>query len=262
MTSDWQRELKVLLNAVECAGEAINTIQKNGFAVLTKQNDEVLTQADLQANTVLKQTLLSAFPEDGWLSEESVDDETRLARRRVWIVDPIDGTKEFVKGIPEYAISVALVEEGKPCVAAVYNPATNELFHASIGGGTWLGDQRVYCNQKVPNRLTLLASRSEYARGEWDAFMQHDVKVIGSIAYKLALIAAGKADATFSLGPKNEWDIAAGALLVEEAGGVVTNQQRQPFCFNQKKSLVDGIVASSMGTSDALFQQIQHHRTR
>lgn len=258
----WQQEIEVLLNAVQSAGIAINAIQQAGFSVLTKQNDEVLTQADLQANTILKQALLGAFPDDGWLSEECIDDAHRLTRPRVWIVDPIDGTKEFVTGIPEYAISVALVEEGKPCVAAVYNPATREMFHASLGGGTWMGNARVSCRTSVSERCTLLASRSEYARGEWDAFLQqHEVKVIGSIAYKLALIAAGFADATFSLGPKNEWDIAAGVLLVEEAGGIVTNQQRKPFRFNQKNSLVDGIVAANLGTVDTLFDHIEQYRT-
>jgi myo-inositol-1(or 4)-monophosphatase len=241
-----QAELAVLLSAVRQAGEVILAVQRAGISIHRKMNNEILTQADLQANDVLKNALLGAFPDDGWLSEESVDDPSRLLCNRVWIVDPIDGTKEFVSGIPEYAISVALVLNGIPCLAAVYNPATNELFHAIKHGGAWQGNNRLHCSQNASARYSLLASRTEFERGHWDRFIDlHNVKVVGSIAYKLALVACGQADATFSLGFKSEWDIAAGILLVTEAGGLVTDQNGTPFLLNQKNVLVDGIVASA-----------------
>lgn len=240
-----EHEKNILLSAMREAGEAILALQSKGFTVTTKFNNELLTQADLLANKILRQRLTTAFPDIGWLSEESVDDMSRLSCERVWVVDPIDGTIEFASGLPEYGISVALVEHGVPILASVFNPATNELFYAIRGKGAWLGDKKIQCCEVEANtKLLLLASRSEYQRGEWSGYqLLHQVKQIGSIAYKLALIAAGKAHATFSLGPKNEWDIAAGVLLVKEAGGVVTDKFGNEIVFNQKKTLVAGIIA-------------------
>lgn len=240
------KSLDLLIAAVREAGEAIAAMRREGVTVSLKENQDVLTQADLLANQILKSRLQHAFPDDGWLSEESVDDAARLACRRVWVVDPIDGTREYIAGIPEYAVSAALVEDGVPLLACVFNPETNELFSAARGAGTQLNGKPVQCKQYRSQPLTLLASRSEFKRGEWDRFQHHDVKVIGSIAYKLALVAAGLADATFSLGPKSEWDIAAGVLLVNEARGTATDKASQPFIFNQQHILVNGIIAASV----------------
>ncbi len=249
-------ELQALQQAVLVAGAAVLQIQRSDITISRKSNRDIVTQADLLANDILKEQLLAHWPQAGWLSEESVDDAARLQKKQVWIIDPIDGTKEYAQGIPEYALSAALVEQGVVLLAAVFNPAKNELFLAERGVGAWLGAERIHCRSTNQNRFSLLASRSEFDRGEWAAFQQHDVQVVGSIAYKLALVAAGKADATFSLGPKNEWDIAAGVLLVQEAGGIVTNQNGLPFIFNSKKVLVDGIVASAANINKEIFAMI------
>jgi myo-inositol-1(or 4)-monophosphatase len=237
--------LEVLIAAVREAGCAVVEMRKQGVSVSTKMNNDVLTQADLLANQILKSRLSAAYPQDGWLSEESVDDVRRLQCKRAWVVDPIDGTREYIEGVPEYAVSVALVDSGVPVLACVYNPETDELFSAQHGAGTFLNGKRVQCKQSCQDQLVLLASRSECKRGEWERFTGEEIKPIGSIAYKLALVAAGYADATFSLGPKSEWDIAAGVLLVSEAGGVVTDKTRHSFLFNQENVIVNGIIASS-----------------
>jgi myo-inositol-1(or 4)-monophosphatase len=237
--------LEIMRSAAYEAGRAIVDIRNAGFTVSTKENNDVLTQADLQANKILQSRLLEAYPEYGWLSEESVDNISRLECDRVWVVDPIDGTREFVSGIPEYAVSIALVEDGLVVLAVVYNPETDEMFTALRGRGAFLNGRRIHCKQCCQGQLVLLASRSESKRGEWERFNSEQVKPTGSIAYKLGLVAAGLADATFSLVPKSEWDIAAGVLLVSEAGGVVTDASRHPFVFNQTNVLVNGIVASS-----------------
>ena len=253
------QSLHCLQQAVLKAGAAVLQIQQADIKINHKINRDIVTQADLLANDILKEQLLAHWPQAGWLSEESVDDAARLSSKEVWIIDPIDGTKEYAHGIPEYAISAALVENGIPVLAAVFNPAANELFLAERGKGAWLGGERIYCHASTGNQFLLLASRSEYQRGEWDVFQQqHRVQVVGSIAYKLALIAAGKADATFSLGPKNEWDIAAGVLLVEEAGGIVTNCDRQTFVFNGKDVLVNGIVASVASINEQIFTMLHN----
>lgn len=255
-----KHETEVLLHAVREAGAAVQALQTSQLNITTKANHDIVTQGDLLANDILKAHLNKAFPAIAWLSEESVDDLSRLSCERVWIVDPIDGTREFASGIPEYAISVALIENSEPVLSAVFNPVTNELFHAIKNQGAWLGDEKLQCCSHEYDML-LLASRSEYGRGEWDVFQQyHQVKQVGSIAYKLALIAAGKAHATFSLRSKNEWDIAAGVLLVTEAGGNVTNQSREKIIFNQQNTRVNGVVASSHLVNETIFNLINRVR--
>lgn len=251
------KEMNSLLAAVQEAGAAILSLQKTGLDVSRKANNDIVTQADIVADNILKAHLLQAFPADGWLSEESVDDVRRLTSERVWVVDPIDGTREYASGIPEYAVSLALVTNGQPIAAAVFNPATNELFHASKGEGAWLGRKKIACATATQDFL-LLASRSEYKRGEWAKYERaHKVKQVGSIAYKLGLIAAGQGDATFSLGPKNEWDIAAGVLLVQEAGGVVTDKERHTLVFNREDVKVNGIVATTQSINEQVFAMIK-----
>lgn len=252
-----EREREIMETVVRLAGQEIVRISKEGFKTSYKANEDPLTTADLAANRMLREAFKKAFPDDGWLSEESVDDANRLSCRRVWIVDPIDGTKEFVRGLPEYAISVALVENGVPVLGAVHNPATDELFVAVQGGGSTLNGKPIHVKLADDKPMTILGSRSEMRRGEFDAFADSmDVRPIGSIAYKLALIAAGRADATFSLTPKNEWDIAGGVLLVQEAGGFVVDKSRKPFVFNQKDTLVPGVIAVSEGARDRVIGAI------
>ena len=250
-------ELSVLLSAMRAAGNIILDLQSKKIAITTKKNNELVTEADLKINQLLQEKLLLVFRNDAWLSEESIDDYARITAKRTWIVDPIDGTKEFAQGIPEYAISVALVEKHQPIMSSVFNPATNELFYAVKGKGAWLNDGRIYCQQTQTNKLSLLASRSEFERGEWEKFKNHDVKIMGSIAYKLALIARGDAHATFSLGAKNEWDVAAGVLLVTEAGGKVANKYGAPLQFNQTNLTVNGIVATTSHVYAKIFDLIK-----
>lgn len=257
-THNLNKELHILLDAIQSAGKAVEDLRQHGYQSQQKANQTPVTEADWRANTILKQALLGEFPNDGWLSEETVDDATRLDHQRVWIVDPIDGTKEFISNIPEYAISVALIENNQPILAAIYNPATQELFHAIKGYGAWQQQQQIFCDHSQPAQLRILASRTEFAAGDWDDFkLQHQIQETGSIAYKLALIAKGTANATFSLSPKSEWDIAAGTLLVEEARGAVTQLNGAPFRFNQANTRLTGIIACSTNSYPLLFSLIQ-----
>jgi myo-inositol-1(or 4)-monophosphatase len=140
----------------------------------------------------------------------------------VWIVDPLDGTREFIEGIPEWSVSVGLVEDGAPVAGGVLNPATDELVIGAVGHGVTLNGTRVGPGDR-PVQLDgarVLASRSEVARGEWDRYRDAGFEVVpcGSVAYKLGQVAAGLADATWTLVPKHEWDVAGGAALIRAAG--------------------------------------------
>jgi myo-inositol-1(or 4)-monophosphatase len=250
--------LEVLKKYVHDAGQAIFQMAAEGFETAYKANEDPVTTADLKADSILREGLLKEFPGTGWLSEETCDDYSRLDKKMVWIVDPIDGTKEFVSGIPEYAVSVALAEHGQPILATVYNPATEELFSAAFGRGAWLNAKAINAEHTLMSKPVLLASRSEIKRGEFEPFESSaKIKQCGSIAYKLALVAAGMADATFSLGPKNEWDIAAGVLLVSESGGNVTDKGGESFTFNQRSTLVDGIVATTKDAFEPVRRLIE-----
>jgi myo-inositol-1(or 4)-monophosphatase len=255
--------LEALKKYVYQAGQAIFQMAAEGFETAYKANEDPVTTADLNADNILREGLTKDFPGTGWLSEETRDDFSRLDKNLVWIVDPIDGTKEFVSGIPEYAVSVALVENGLPVLAAVYNPAVQELFTAAAGQGAWLNGKAINSEHELTEKLILLASRSEIKRGEFEPFESFaQIRPCGSIAYKLALVAAGRADATFSLGPKNEWDIAAGVLLVSESGGKANNLNGAPFIFNQRKTLVDGIVAAASLTAQPVRKLIEQVTSR
>ena len=256
-----KQAFEVLCEAAKDASKALLEIVENGFEKSFKANDDPVTTGDLTVNTILQEKLFEAFPEIGWLSEETRDNPERLTKDLVWIVDPIDGTKEFVEGIPEYAISVALVKNGKPMIGLILNPLKDELYTAIKGMGAFLNGKPITVAKNPTDKPVLLASRSETKRGEWEQFKESsEIIPTGSIAYKLALVAAGKADGTFSLGPKNEWDIVAGHLLIEEAGGKVSDQYGQGFKYNQEKTLVNSIVGTSSVASEKIFNLIENSR--
>jgi myo-inositol-1(or 4)-monophosphatase len=246
--NDLIHELEAARAAAIAAGEILRRHYRDrGFTIDQKGKDNPVTTADFEADHKLKELLHGGFPHYGWLSEETVDNNQRLDRERVWIVDPLDGTKEFIKGIPEFVVAIALAEHGVPILGVTYNPIQDELFSCARGAGVTLNGQSV----RVTDRATLinatvLASRSETSRGEWKAYEgQIKIDPIGSVAYKLALVAAGRADATFTLTPKSEWDVASGIALIVEAGGRVTELDGSTIRFNQASVKLTGFVASN-----------------
>ena len=249
----WREELQAATELAQSAGQAILRIREEGFDTLSKGDAGPITTADTEADRILRQGLLGRFPEDGWLSEESADDPGRLARRRCWIVDPLDGTKEFLQGIEEFCVSVALAEGESVVLGVIYNPSTDELYWAYAGQGAWLNGHRIRADKAVGDKPLLAASRSEVGKGKWQPLADRaDVRPAGSAAFKLALVAAGEVDGTFTMAPRNEWDLAAGALLVSEAGGVVSDRGGNRLRFNQPDPLKDGVLAASAEAAEAV----------
>jgi myo-inositol-1(or 4)-monophosphatase len=192
-------------------------------------------------------TLLGARPDDGWLSEERPDDGSRLARERVWIVDPIDGTRAFADGIPEFSISVALAVAGRPALGAVYNPASGELFEAVRGRGAWLdGDPVRVSAQGGLAGARLVSSRGELRGRRWPELIpEAGFATVGSLAYKLALVACGRFDGLISLRRTWDWDVAAALLLVTEAGGRISLADGTPLRLNRPEPYHAGLVAGA-----------------
>jgi len=254
-------ELELAVAAAHEAGAIIRSLYGKGIAVTEKgdRGDSPLTEADTRANETLQRRIAAAFPDDGWLSEESADTDERLSKRRVWIVDPLDGTKEFVREVPELAVCVALVEDGSPIVGVTYNPIRDETFAAARGrGATWNGQPiRVSATRDLAAAI-VLASRSESERGEWDRFHgRFRVECCGSVAYKLALVGAGRADATFTLSPKNEWDVCSAACVIECAGGRVTDIAGHPLRYNQPSPTLAGVVATNGVLHDSILEALR-----
>jgi len=253
-----EHELEVARGAAKAAGQVLLRYYGSAYRVAEKSADNPVTIADLESNEVLKSTILAAFPDDAWLSEETADSDERLKQKRVWIVDPLDGTKEFIGEIPEFCVCIALVEAGRPIVAVELNPAADRLYLAVRGQGTTVNGARAHVSQqREVAQAEVMASRSEDKRGEWDAFKPRcKVVLTGSVAFKLAELSTGHGDATFTLTPKNEWDICAGSLLVEEAGGRVTGLDGLPLVFNQPSPLRPGMIASNGVLHDGLLALI------
>jgi myo-inositol-1(or 4)-monophosphatase len=255
------RELSVAVEAARAAGAIVRRWYEGNYTVREKGRNSPVTEADLEANHCIHALVRDAFPTDGWLSEETRDSEERLAKARVWIVDPLDGTKEFINHIPEFCVCIGLVEHGVPVLGVEYNPIREELFATARGAGVTLNGAPVHVSAAGDLAAArMLASRSETDRGEWDEFQSElRIELIGSVAYKLALIAAGRGDATFSLTPKNEWDICAGAALIVEAGGHITDRFGMPLRFNQRDTRLPGIIASNGQLHAPIIELLRRH---
>ncbi len=248
--------------ALDLAAAALIPFTPGAIASRMKEGDDPVTAADLAVNEVL----LEALPRDGegWLSEETADDASRLDCERAWVVDPVDGTREFIQGIPEWCISIGLVVNGKPVAGGILSPTAGHRMVGSVDDGVKLDG--------VPTRVTscdrlegalVLASRSEVKRGEWEPFFTTPISVrnMGSVAYKLACVGAGMADATWTLVPKHEWDVAAGAALVVAGGGAVFGPDGEEILFNQANPKLPGFVAAAGGLEAPLRDFLKEFRT-
>ncbi len=230
------KEKEIAIAAAKTAGDVIMKYYRSKYEITNKSPNNPVTEADLAANYHIQETIMSAFPEDGWLSEESKDSPDRIGKDRVWVIDPIDGTLEFIEGLSQFAVSIALVENSRPIVGVLNNPATEELFVAVEGEGAYLNGERLSClSTTKTEQATILASRTEHQRGQLRAFENKvgKLKYIGSVAYKLGRLAAGSAHGYLTVQPKNEWDICAGDLVVREAGGVFWSRGGEPIQYNQ-----------------------------
>ena len=244
--SDLEADRRLLRRAVTAAGALALEHFRAASGHWYKAPGQVVTQADLAVDGLLHGILIGARPEDGWLSEERADDGSRHRRRRVWMVDPIDGTRAFADGEPEFAISVALVVEGRPVLGAVLNPATGEHFEAERDGGARLNGVRLRISERRElSGARLLSSRTEMRRRDWPQLIpEAQFTPMGSLAYKLALVAAGRFDGLVSLRTSHDWDLAAAVLLISEAGGRISGADGAPLLFNQPAPRHAGLAAA------------------
>jgi myo-inositol-1(or 4)-monophosphatase len=256
-SSDYADILKRIEAALVAARAVFERFTPGEVQAEFKAGHDPVTQADRAVDEVLRRNLLRDG--EGWLSEERADDLSRLEKKRVWIVDPLDGTREFVLGLPEFCASIGLVEKGRPVAGGIYNPATAETFLGAVDAGVLYNGKPAGASQRASLKGALvLASRNEVERREWKQFENAPfrVRAMGSVAYKLALVSAGLADVTFTLNPKHEWDVAAGAALVQAAGGFVCQPDETSLNCNQRVPLIPGLLAGGPQLKGQLLDAI------
>ena len=228
--------------AARTAGEIIARHAAGAREFVDKRPDSPVTRADLEADEAIRERLHRSFPDDPILSEETRDTPARQAAERIWVVDPLDGTKEFIEGLPQFAVSIALVLRGEPVVGVVAHPPSRECFWGAQGEGAFAGEQPLGISSTTClSDAVALVSRTEQRRGqlsEWSGWFR-ELRPVGSVALKLAWVAAGRGDLWFSAAPKSEWDVCAGDLLVREAGGRLVCAANGPRIYNQRDVLLE-----------------------
>ena len=222
-----------------------------------KSDNTPVCEADIGVNRLLLKRLLKARPGYGWLSEETEDDSHRLNKKRIWVVDPIDGTRAFLRGGDDWTISVAVVENGKPVVAAVLHPPSALLFTAVAGNGAYVNETSIATTpvrtiQHCRMAANSGAFRPEYWQRPWP---EMTITSYNSMALRLALVAQGQEDAAVTIRSKSDWDLAAADLLVQEAGGRVTTLDGQPLVYNGIHPVHENIAAAGSALHSILMQQ-------
>ena len=258
---DLARDREILNRAVREAGAEV--LARFGLAShhWHKDDESPVSEADHAANDILYEELIARHGGHyGFLSEESADNRHRLKARRTWIVDPIDGTRAFLNGTPHFTVCVALIEEGKAILSAVYNPATDEFFAAERGRGATLNDRPITASRRSDlEGSTLLAHKQLFALPGWPApWPPMNVDQVTSTSYRLALVAAGKFDAMITLLPKYDWDAAPGALIAEEAGAIVSDHIGQKFSYNKIDPRQRSLVCAGPNLYSHLLGRVSH----
>ena len=259
--SSREADLCRISSTLSLVAQVVLHTDKNALSISHAKNGDPVTTLDREINQIIRDTLPAQ--NEGWLSEESGDDLVRLQCRRVWVVDPVDGTKELVEGIPEWSVSIGLVEEQRVVAGGVLNPSTGEMFLGSAETGLKVAQLTGSATgSETKNNACILVSRREYGEGKWRSEEEHSVKVtpVGSIAYRLARVAAGYAGATCTFEPRNEWDVAAGVALIHACGGTVQTVSGSPIPFNSRVPQLDTFCAFSRDCSPAVHRTLAFYR--
>ncbi|WP_439153623.1 3'(2'),5'-bisphosphate nucleotidase CysQ [Yoonia sp.] len=253
-------DLALLVDAARVAGTIAKGYFGNDPAVTDKPAGAgPVTEADLAVNLMLHETLATARPDYGWLSEESEDSAHRLTTHRQFVIDPIDGTRAFIAGSDDWAHSLAVVEGGQVVAAAVYLPMRDLMFAATRGGGATVNDLPAKVTPAVLDGATILGTKPNFEGRFWQRGMVPPIKRAfrSSLAYRLCLVAQGRFDGMMTLRPSWEWDIAAGALIASEAGATVTDQSGLPLMFNNPHPQVPGVLAAGPELHAGLAQRLE-----
>lgn len=245
--TDFANDLALILDAARDAGALAEQERHKGLNVTSKPGGSPVTSADLAVDTMLKATLLAARPDYGWLSEETPDTPERLTRRRLFVVDPIDGTVAFMKARPWWCVPIAVVEDSQPVAAVIHVPATGETYEATLRGGARLNGRPIAASDvDTLDDAAVLADARLMEGPHWpEPWPPMRYEKRNALAYRMALVASGAFDAAIALTPKWDWDVCAGALIAGEAGAKVSDHHGRPWVFNRPDPRQASLVCSA-----------------
>ncbi|MGD9766519.1 MAG: 3'(2'),5'-bisphosphate nucleotidase CysQ [Pseudolabrys sp.] len=254
------RELAALRDPLAQTMREAGALALKGFRSATlkswlKDKTSPVSETDLAVDALLRERLGALAPRAAWLSEESEDDPARLAAQQVWIVDPIDGTRGYIAGKPDWTISVALARGGRPVLAALYAPATDEMFLAGAATGATLNGRRLAVSASGALSGARFAGPKRYL--DWISRSHPDavtVPKIHSLALRLARVADGSLDAAFTSGHSHDWDLAAADLLVHEAGGALTDFSGRRLIYNNAEPVHEPLIAAGLHCHGELIE--------
>ncbi len=221
----------------------------------TKDNNHPVTEADIAVNDFLAKTLLQARPDYGWLSEETKDDASRHTAPLSFVVDPIDGTRAFIDGLPHFTICLAVVKKGQGLAGVVYNPITDEMYTAAKGEGAFLNGAKIKVSAcaRVEN-CSIIGYVRKFKRLGWPDMR---VSMRNSMALRIAMVAAGQRDATVAFTPKSDWDLAAATVIATEAGAKITDLAGNAFNFASESVCNEGVICASPNLHALLLEQVK-----
>ncbi|MEO6606999.1 MAG: inositol monophosphatase family protein [Aestuariivirga sp.] len=236
------QDAELLINAVRRAGDMALSMHAHGFDVEHKADGSKVTSVDIAVDKFLHNTLLPLRSDYGWLSEEQPDDGSRLVCEKFFIVDPIDGTSAFASGHEHWCVAAGIVDDAGVAACTLYQPRTSRLFHATRGTGSWLNGTKLTCadDNTLDGARLLATGRTRHALEP--AVMARTTSL--PLLMRFAALAANEGDIALSLGPRNDWDIAPGVLLVQEAGGIATQANGAPFNFKSPVAKQNGILVA------------------
>ncbi len=253
----------LLFDVVREAGElGLALSRKTDLQHWTKPDGSHVTEGDLAINALFEQRLRAARPGDGWLSEETPDDHrARMAQDRLWIIDPIDGTRAFMEGRKEWCVAAALAVNGRPVLAAVYTPRHDEFFIAARGEGATLNGTRLTIPDSASLEGAHIAGNRKALASLAHLGIAPDPSGSLPLQLRLAHVAAGRIAGAVSIGNRNDWDLAAGELLVSEAGGIVSGNSGEGYIYNRAQPWQQGLVAAGAKRHAALIDALNSQRT-
>jgi myo-inositol-1(or 4)-monophosphatase len=253
-------DLALIRDAALAAGKVALDLRERGLETSWKPGNSPVTNGDLAVDALLKERLLAARPDYGWLSEETADNPGRLSNKRLFIVDPIDGTQAYVKGKPWFTVCIAVVEDGRPTVGVVFGPELEELYEAAAGEGASLNGRPIHAsNRQALEGCSMLGDAKMFASPRWPTpWPAMGVETRNSVAYRMCLVASGAFDACFAPSNKHDWDVAAADLICTEAGALVTDHKGNSFRYNRPVPRQPALVCAGPALHALLLDRSRH----
>ena len=253
-------DLELILDAAREAGALAARMRKAGLKIEYKAGNSPVTDADLAADALLTERLRPARPDYGWLSEETADNPERLAMRRLFVVDPIDGTRAFMKDRPWWSVCIAVVEDGRPTAAVVFAPDVDELYAATAGGGATLNGKPIHASDCAQvEACGMIGDLRMFEHPAWPIpWPAMRIEARNSTAYRMCLVASGAFDATVAMAPKSDWDLAAADLIASEAGAFVGDHLGRPYRYNGANPQQASLVCAAPRLAPLILNRVGH----